>query len=162
MDTYEKNAQVAPGRRVQAESAGAKPPVFIDIALVAVLRRTGGGRQVLLTQRPGDVHLPDVWELPGGKLKPGETPATAAVRELREETGIVARAEALEHVATTEHRYPDRAVRLHAFAVQIDGESGFDAARVRAHRWVDLAQLPSQALPGANAPITAALVAHFG
>ncbi|MEO8603114.1 MAG: NUDIX domain-containing protein [bacterium] len=42
---------------------------------------------VLLLKRP---H-PPVWEMPGGEIDPGETPADAAVRETREETGLEVR-----------------------------------------------------------------------
>jgi mutator protein MutT len=40
--------------------------------------------KVLLASRPED-KPPAGWEFPGGKLEPGETPQSAAVRELREE-----------------------------------------------------------------------------
>ncbi len=43
--------------------------------------------KVLLVKRPEGV-----WALPGGKVEPGETTAQAAVREVLEETGIVAEA----------------------------------------------------------------------
>ena len=50
----------------------------------AVIER---GAQVLLAQRPPDKHLPLKWEFPGGKVEPGEEPAAAIVREIREELG---------------------------------------------------------------------------
>ncbi len=42
---------------------------------------------VLLAQRPRDKHLPLKWEFAGGKVEPGEDPAAAIVREIREELG---------------------------------------------------------------------------
>ena len=42
---------------------------------------------MLIAQRPRDKHLPLKWEFPGGKVEPGEDPAAAIVREIREELG---------------------------------------------------------------------------
>ena len=42
---------------------------------------------LLLAQRPASKHLPLKWEFPGGKVEPGEDPAAAIVREIREELG---------------------------------------------------------------------------
>ena len=42
---------------------------------------------MLLAQRPLDKHLPLKWEFAGGKVEPGEDPAAAIVREIREELG---------------------------------------------------------------------------
>src|SRR3954464_9873570 len=50
----------------------------------AVIERDG---RVLLAQRPTDKHLPLKWEFAGGKVEPGEEPAVAIVREIREELG---------------------------------------------------------------------------
>jgi 8-oxo-dGTP diphosphatase len=50
----------------------------------AVIEREG---RLLLAQRPVDKHLPLKWEFAGGKVEPGEDPATAIVREIREELG---------------------------------------------------------------------------
>lgn len=46
------------------------------------------GRLLLLAQRSYPADLAGLWELPGGKAEPGETPAQALRRELREELGI--------------------------------------------------------------------------
>ena len=54
----------------------------------AVIERNG---HVLVAQRPPHKLLPLKWEFPGGKVEPGEPPATAIVREIREELGCEVR-----------------------------------------------------------------------
>ncbi len=49
---------------------------------------TDGAGRILACQRPPGGHLAGMWEFPGGKIEPGETPAAALVRELREELGV--------------------------------------------------------------------------
>src|SRR6187401_2375597 len=55
-----------------------------DIA-IAVVEQEG---QFLIGQRPPGVALAGLWEFPGGKVEPGESPAEAARRECREETRL--------------------------------------------------------------------------
>lgn len=66
-------------------------PVRPD-AVVALVLRSGhpsaGGIEVLAVTRRG---RPDDWNLPGGKIDPGEAPRSAVLRELLEETGIIGR-----------------------------------------------------------------------
>lgn len=57
---------------------------MIRVVCGAVLRDA----RVLACQRSAETFPPSVWELPGGKVEPGETDETALVRELREELGI--------------------------------------------------------------------------
>ena len=54
--------------------------------MAGILRDANG--RVLLAQRPPGKHLAGMWEFPGGKVEPGESPWHALVRELREELGV--------------------------------------------------------------------------
>ena len=40
-------------------------------------------------QKRDELDPDSLWEFPGGKIRPGEEPDTAACREIREETGLV-------------------------------------------------------------------------
>ncbi|MEU4689689.1 NUDIX hydrolase [Actinoplanes sp. NPDC023714] len=48
-----------------------------------------GGRVLLVHRSPGRRWYPDVWDLPGGHVEPGEPPGVALARELREEVGVM-------------------------------------------------------------------------
>ena len=54
--------------------------------------------QLLLTQRASTSSRPSQWCLPGGSVKPEETPSEACVRETREETGLIT--ECVDQLAT--------------------------------------------------------------
>lgn len=86
---------------------------MIEVA-AAVIRR---GDAVLLCQRGPGKSCALLWEFPGGKIEPGETAAQCAVRECREELGVTLRI--LRPLGCVTHEYPDRTVRLHAFAAEI-------------------------------------------
>ncbi len=58
------------------------------MTVVAVALVDSSGR-ILLQQRAPGRAMAGLWEFPGGKVEPGETPETALVRELHEELGIV-------------------------------------------------------------------------
>ncbi len=58
------------------------------LLLVVAAALVDADNRVLLAQRPEGKSMAGLWEFPGGKLDPGETPEAALVRELREELGI--------------------------------------------------------------------------
>ncbi|HWM87810.1 MAG TPA: (deoxy)nucleoside triphosphate pyrophosphohydrolase [Kofleriaceae bacterium] len=84
--------------------------------VVAGLLGTGDGR-VLLTRRRPDQPLPDQWELPGGKIEPGEAPDEALRRELVEELG--ARVEVGPIWDVLYCRYPDAPVLMLVYACRL-------------------------------------------
>ena len=57
---------------------------------VYVVRPLATGWRVLVMQRSLDTRCPTAWETVHGHIEPGEQPEDAAIRELREETGLSA------------------------------------------------------------------------
>src|SRR5690606_23603271 len=72
-------------------------------------------------QRSLSSSLPGLWEFPGGKIEPEESPREALEREIREE--LLLDVEVGEHVETTVHEYPFGEVTLTTFYCElISGE----------------------------------------
>ncbi|MGB1758364.1 MAG: (deoxy)nucleoside triphosphate pyrophosphohydrolase, partial [Candidatus Puniceispirillaceae bacterium] len=72
------------------------------VSAVALIDRDG---RVLLAQRPEGKPMAGLWEFPGGKIEPGETPETALIRELDEELGINTAASCLAPLSFASHSY---------------------------------------------------------
>ena len=68
---------------------------FPTITLVVALALEDGSGRWLMHRRPDHKHHGGLWEFPGGKVDPGETPETALIREIDEELGIAIRAQDL-------------------------------------------------------------------
>ena len=59
-----------------------------NLLLVVACALVDPDGRVLLARRPEGKQHAGLWEFPGGKVEPGESPEQALVRELREELGI--------------------------------------------------------------------------
>ena len=75
--------------------------------LVSAVALVGPDGRVLLAQRPEGKSLAGLWEFPGGKVEPGETPEAALIRELKEELDIDTWASCLAPLTFASHSYPD-------------------------------------------------------
>ncbi|MFI6210085.1 (deoxy)nucleoside triphosphate pyrophosphohydrolase [Streptomyces sp. NPDC051041] len=60
----------------------------MTVPIVVVGAALFDGGRLLAARRSAPADLAGRWELPGGKVEPGETPDAALVRELREELGV--------------------------------------------------------------------------
>ena len=74
------------------------------VAAVALIDVDG---RVLLARRPPGKAMAGLWEFPGGKIKPDETPEAALIRELKEELGIDVAASCLAPFTFASHAYAD-------------------------------------------------------
>ena len=126
--------------------------VRLEIAIALVFR----DERLLVTRRPAGVHLAGFWEFPGGKLRAGETALDCAVREVAEETGVIARA--VRERAPIEWSYPERSVLLRPVdCAWLEGEG--ELRGVAELSWLRPFELSSLTFPPANAALIAELVA---
>jgi 8-oxo-dGTP diphosphatase len=117
-----------------ADLAGLMRTPILDVA--ANIVRAPDGR-VLMAERTATQLSPGFWELPGGKIDPGESAQEAAIRELEEEIGI--QAVSLTPWIQYEHPFRLRRIRLHFFKVDkwVGTPHGREGQRIA---WIDPAR----------------------
>ena len=126
------------------------------IVLVAAVALIDPDGRVLLAQRPEGKHLAGLWEFPGGKVHPGETPEAALIRELDEELGIDVVASCLAPFTFASHAYPEFHLLMPLYVCR--KWSGIVIAREGQQlKWVRPAQLADYPMPPADKPLVAML-----
>lgn len=143
-------SQTAPTRTLM-DSTAPEPVPVVDVAVGVIIRPDG---HVLVAERPAGKPSAGFWEFPGGKLEPGESPAEALTRELREELGV--EVNAAWPWITRRHVYAYATVQLHIHRVlRWHGEPhGREGQRLR---WVDPRSPAADPLLPANHGIMQAL-----
>ena len=119
------------------------------VAAVALIDVDG---RVLLARRPEGKAMAGLWEFPGGKVEPGETPEAALIRELHEELGIDTWASCLAPLSFASHGYDDFHLLMPVYACRrwqgiVRPQEGQNLAWVRAG---DLRDYP---MPPADIPL---------
>ena len=128
------------------------PPVVL-VAAVALIDADG---RVLLAERPPGKTMAGLWEFPGGKVRPGETPETALIRELVEELGIDVAASCLAPFTFASYSYPDFHLLMPLYVCR--KWSGTPIAREGQRlAWVRPLRLADYPMPPADQPLVAML-----
>jgi len=88
----------------------------VKTVLVSAVALIDADGRVLLAQRPEGKSMAGLWEFPGGKVEPGETPEVALIRELQEELGIDTWESCLAPLTFASHCYDDFHLLMPLFA----------------------------------------------
>jgi 8-oxo-dGTP diphosphatase len=121
----------------------------ILVSAVALIDADG---RILLAQRPEGKSMAGLWEFPGGKVEPGETPEVALIRELQEELGIDTWASCLAPLTFASHSYEDFHLLMPLFACR--KWDGIPQAREgQVLKWVAAKDLKSYPMPPADVPL---------
>jgi len=129
------------------------PKPIVLVAAVALVDVDG---RVLIAQRPAGKSMAGLWEFPGGKVEPGETPEAALIRELEEELGIETWTSCLAPFTFASHTYETFHLLMPLFVCR--KWDGTAVAREHAAlKWVRAARLSDYPMPPADVPLVAML-----
>jgi A/G-specific adenine glycosylase len=129
-------------RPVPAKKKGTVP---VEAAL-GILVRKG---HIFIQKRGGSGLMPGLWEFPGGKIRAGESPEQALVREFSEELGI--KIHPLHKIGVIKHQYTSFRVTLHCFLCRASDERQEPVLRgAVASRWVTTEEIAQFPFPAAN------------
>lgn len=128
-----------------------------SILLVAACALVDADGRVLLTQRPEGKALAGLWEFPGGKVEPGETPEEALIRELQEELGITTKVACLAPLTFASHTYETFHLLMPLFVCRrFEGQArGLEGQAVK---WVRPKDMRNYPMPPADEPLIPFLV----
>lgn len=126
-----------------------KPGRVLLVTAVALIDADG---RVLLAQRPEGKSLAGLWEFPGGKVEPGETPEAALIRELHEELGIDTWHSCLAPLTFASHSYDDFHLLMPLFACR-RWQGMVQPREGQALAWVRPDRLRDYPMPPADEPL---------
>lgn len=126
---------------------------IVLVSAVALIDKDG---RVLIAQRPEGKSMAGLWEFPGGKIEPNETPEAALVRELNEELGIETWNSCLAPLTFASHSYDDFHLVMPLFVCRkwtgiVQPKEG------QTLKWVDAKALKDYPMPAADIPIISIL-----
>ena len=122
------------------------------VVLVSAVALIDVDGRVLLAQRPEGRSLAGLWEFPGGKVEPGESPEAALIRELHEELGIDTWKSCLAPLTFASHAYEEFHLLMPVFACR-KWQGVPHAKEGQKLAWVRARDLRDYPMPPADLPL---------
>lgn len=130
----------------------APTPSDVELLTVVAVALVDGDGRVLLQKRPQGKSLAGLWEFPGGKIEPGESPEAALVRELEEELGIATHATCLAPAAFASEPLADKHLLMLLYVCR--KWTGIpQPLHASGLTWVRPAQMYALPMPSADLPL---------
>ncbi len=126
------------------------------LVLVAACALINDQARVLLTQRPEGKAMAGLWEFPGGKVEPGETPEAALIREMREELGIFIEARQLVPLTFASYSYDGFHLLMPLYVCR-EWSGIIEPHEGQAFVWVSGQELRGYPMPPADEPLLPSL-----
>jgi len=123
------------------------------VAAVALIDPDG---RVLIAKRPEGKAMAGLWEFPGGKIRPHETPEAALIRELKEELGIDVTESCLAPFTFASHAYDGFHLLMPLYVCRKWGGTP-QPLEHQELKWVRPAKLADYPMPPADKPLIAML-----
>ena len=127
------------------------------ILLVVACALVDADRRVLIAQRPEGKSMAGLWEFPGGKVEPGESPEAALIRELEEELGVSTKTACLAPVSFASHSYETFHLLMPLYVCR-KWQGQPQAKEHSALKWVRPQALRDYPMPPADEPLIPALI----
>ena len=128
------------------------PPRGLPVVTVVAVALLDADNRVLLAQRPAGKAMAGLWEFPGGKVEPNETPEAALVRELHEELGIDITASCLAPLTFASHSYENFHLLMPLYICR-QWRGKLAPAEGQKVAWARADQLRSYPMPPADEPL---------
>lgn len=124
----------------------------MKLVLVAACALIDPDGRVLIAQRPAGKQMGGLWEFPGGKMEPGETPEQTLIRELSEELGIAVKEPCLAPFSFASHSYEGFHLLMPLYVCR--RWEGVPQAKEHAElKWVRPKELANYPMPPADVPL---------
>lgn len=124
----------------------------MTLVLVAAVALIDPDGRLLLAQRPEGKSMAGLWEFPGGKVEPGETPEACLIRELEEELDIETWASCLAPLTFASHAYADFHLLMPLYACR-KWQGIVRAREGQRLAWARVGELAAYPMPPADKPL---------
>lgn len=129
----------------------------MTVLLVAACALIDPDGRVLIAQRPEGKTMAGLWELPGGKVEPGETPEATVIRELKEEVGIDVTGACLAPLTFASHGYDEFHLLMPLYVCR-RWDGVVTPREGQAVKWVRPVRLRDYPMPPADIPLISHLI----